>query len=89
MRTATHREPHRADYSDCTYHIMVYAASNVHHTLSARLLGSYGAISMLQEGVPVRGVVPHLQYRFSQFDIGGLNASVVLTLTPFSGNADM
>ena len=75
--------------SGCTYHIMVYAASNVHYTLSARLLGSYGTISMLQEGVPVRGVVPHLQYRFYQFDIGGLNASVVLTLTPFSGDADM
>ena len=73
----------------CTYHIMVYAASNVHYTLSARLLGSYGTINTLQEGVPIRGVVPHLEYRFYQLDVGALNASVVLTLTPFSGDADM
>ncbi|KAL1503384.1 hypothetical protein AB1Y20_011435 [Prymnesium parvum] len=73
----------------CTYFILVYGFSETQYTISARLLGSYGTINTLQEGLPARGVVPAGTYLFYQIPIERLNVSISAYLTPLSGDADL
>ena len=80
-------DPHYC--TGCTYYILIYGFSATQYSISARLLGSYGTVATLQQGVPARGVVAASQYLWYQVPVEQLNATVVLTLTPFSGDADM